>query len=234
MDAKINTPRHAKRRQFIASGLFRDLSSFAQLENKIARLSTTKERGDAFEVFAEAYIKTQKSLQAEEVWPEGTIPQSILRKFKLPLRDLGVDGVFRTLSSEHHGYQAKFRSGRPSLTWDELSTFMGLTDEVDQRVLFTNCNDLPPVMNERSNFYCVRGNDLDRLETDDFETISDWLETGNFQTKQKTPEPHQEEALQNILSSLQTNNRVTAIMACASGKTLIALWLAERMDSRTI
>ena len=129
MDAKITTPRHAKTRQFSSSDLFRGLDSFAQLEDRIERLPTPQEIGTAFEVFAEAYIATQKSLQAEEVWPEGTIPQSILRKFKLPLKDLGVDGVFRTWSSEHHGYQVKFRTDRPSLTWDELSTFMGLSDE---------------------------------------------------------------------------------------------------------
>ena len=230
----MSSPRHAKTRQFIASGLFRGLDSFAQLEDRIERLPTPQERGAAFEVFAEAYIATQKSLQAEEVWPEGTIPQSILRKFKLPLRDLGIDGVFRTWATEHHGYQVKFRTGRPSLTWDELSTFMGLTDEVDQRVLFTNCDTLPKVMQDRRDFFPVRGNDLDRLTTGDLKAIEEWLDTGTFRPERKTPLPHQEEALENIVAGLQTDDRVTSIMACGTGKTLVTLWLAERMSSRTI
>ncbi len=225
--------KHRKASQFSKSGLFRGLHSFSELEDRVSALPR-ENRGDAFEVFAEAYISTQKSLEADEVWPEGTIPESILRKFNLPPKDLGVDGVFRTWSNEYHGYQVKFRSGRPSLTWDELSTFMGLTDEVDQRVLFTNCDDFPAVMNERSKFYCIRGNDLDRLTGAEFRAIEEWLDTGTFQPKRKTPYPHNEEALENILSGLRTNDRVTSIMACATGKTLVGLWLAERLGSRRI
>jgi hypothetical protein len=44
---------------------------------------------------------------------------------------------------------------------------MGLTDQVGERVLFTNCDDLPSVMDDRSGFYCIRGTDLDRLTKDD-------------------------------------------------------------------
>ncbi len=84
---------------------------------------------------------------------------------------MGVDGIFETHLGQFNAYQAKFRSGRPSLNWTELSTFMGLTDQVEQRVVITNCNDLSQVMNERSGFYCIRGSDLDRLEPRDFRAI---------------------------------------------------------------
>ena len=47
--------------------------------------------------------------------------------------DKGVDGVFATQLGGHHAYQVKFRTGRPSLTWDELSNFIGLVDRVDRR-----------------------------------------------------------------------------------------------------
>ena len=40
---------------------------------------------------------------------------------------------------------------------------MGLTDQVGERVLFTNCDDLPSVMDGRSGFFCIRGADLERL-----------------------------------------------------------------------
>jgi len=52
--------------------------------------------------------------------------------------------------SEYQAYQAKFRSDLAALSWQELPTFMGLTDQVSERVLITNTNDLPDVMNERS------------------------------------------------------------------------------------
>ena len=87
------------------------------------------------------------------------------------LKDMGADGVYRTLSGQYNAYQSKFRTGRPALDWTELSTFMGLTDQVSERVLFTNCKDLSPVMDDRSGFFCIRGNDLERLTRDDLEEL---------------------------------------------------------------
>ena len=218
----------------IRLGLLKGLRSLSELEDRIAALPTPKQRGDAFEVFAEAYLATQKIVQASEVWPDQHIPIDVLAALKLPGRDHGVDGVLRTWSGNLSAYQVKFRTGRPALTWDELSTFMGLTDQVDERVLFTNCDDLAAVMNERSGFYCIRGSDLDRLTESDFQTISDWLETGQVQAKRKTPRPHQAEALDALSSGLADHDRVTGVMACATGKTLVALWLAERIGHQRL
>ena len=71
--------------------------------------------------------------------------------------------ALKTWSGKYDAYQSKFRTGRPALTWQELTTFMGLTDQVGERVLFTNCDDLPSVMDGRSGFFCIRGADLERL-----------------------------------------------------------------------
>jgi hypothetical protein len=44
------------RAAFVHSQLFAGLTSFAPLETRIAALPEEKARGDAFEVFAEAYL----------------------------------------------------------------------------------------------------------------------------------------------------------------------------------
>jgi uncharacterized small protein (DUF1192 family) len=49
--------KHFKAAAFVNSQLFAGLTSFAQLETRIAALPDEKARGDAFEVFAEAYPK---------------------------------------------------------------------------------------------------------------------------------------------------------------------------------
>ena len=54
----------ARARHFSTSGLFGGLGSFAELEARITDLVGNKERGDAFEVFAEAYLATQKINQS--------------------------------------------------------------------------------------------------------------------------------------------------------------------------
>jgi hypothetical protein len=94
-----------------------------------------------------------------------------------------VDGVLQTLLGQFNAYQIKFRTGRPSLTRRELSTFIGLADSphIHSRVLLTNCDELPAVLNDRQGFFCIRGSDLDRLEAGDFRAIEAWLaETKSF------------------------------------------------------
>ncbi len=229
-------PKHHKASHFLKSGLFDNLSSFAELEDRISKLPTTTDVGDAFEVFAEAYFFTQKIEQAEEVWPFKSIPSSIKEDLSLGTnqQDMGVDGVYKSTSGEFNAYQAKFRTGRPSLTWREISTFMGLTDNVNQRVLFTNSNDMPSVINDRTGFHCIRGNDLDRLDKNDFETILKWLQSGEVEVERKAPLPHQDEAIKDILTALNDEDRATALMACGTGKTLVALWVSEQMDCQNI
>jgi superfamily II DNA or RNA helicase len=226
--------RHPRARHFSASGLFGGLGSFAELEARIAALDGNKERGDAFEVFAEAYLATQKITQSDEVWPGETLPIALIKQLSLPLSDMGVDGVYRTLDGAHHAYQVKFRSRRPALNWTELSTFMGLADRAVQKLVFTNCDDLPEVMNERRGFVCVRGSDLDRLTASDLAVIDTWLRGEVIAHKLKTPLPYQREALDDIARGLVAGDRATAVMACGSGKTLVALWAAQEMGVKRI
>ena len=75
-----------------------------------------RQRGDAFEVFVEAYLSIDKMAQVEEVWVVGKVPEKIRRCLNLPSRDVGYDGVFRTKAGELVLYQAKFRSARTPLS----------------------------------------------------------------------------------------------------------------------
>ena len=228
--------RHPKAALFVRQNLFAGLTSFEDLEARIAGLPDTQLRGDAFEVFAEAYLATQRKHDAVTIWPLASAPTQTLQHLGLAAQDYGVDGIFQTILSSFNAYQVKFRTNRPALTWRELSTFMGLADspQIHSRILFTNCDELPPVINERQGFFCIRGSDLDRLETDDFRAIEAWLADSAFTAPKKQPLPHQSEALDALIPALETNDRVSAIMACGTGKTLMALWIAERRQASRI
>ena len=143
--------------------------------------------GDAFEVFAEAYLATQKLVGAEEVWPADQVPIAVLKACRLPIKDMGADGVYKTCAGQYNAYQSKFRTGRPSLAWQELSTFMGLTDQVGERVLFTNCDDLSSIMDDRSGFFCIRGTDLERLTKDDLEAIAELASWSSLHAETQEP-----------------------------------------------
>lgn len=227
-------PKHPKANLYLQRNIFDGISKFPDLEQRIAELPTKQERGDAFEVFAEACLSTQRLYQAKTVWPFSALPPAIKDRFALGQNDSGVDGVFETHLDELHAYQAKFRTGRPALTWDELSTFMGLTDRIAERLVFTNCNELSEVMTDRRGFYSIRGTDLDRLQAEDFQAIHRWLSGGLVERKYKSPLPRQQEALDAILDALKDKDRATIIMPCGTGKTLVALWAAEQLESRTV
>jgi len=91
------------------------------------------------------------------------------------MADMGVDGVFVTPAEEPVCYQSKFRTGRPALTWTELSTFYGLADVGGRRLVFTNCDEVARVAEERLGAIFVRGSDLDRLTPEDFQILEAWL-----------------------------------------------------------
>ncbi|MBI5772761.1 MAG: DEAD/DEAH box helicase family protein [Verrucomicrobia bacterium] len=227
---------HPKAASFVRQNLFAGVNGFAELESRIAALPDEQSRGAAIEVFAEAYLATQRKHDAATVWPLTSVPSQILQKLGLAAQDYGVDGVFQTLLGKFNAYQVKFRTNRPALTWRELSTFMGLADspQIRSRVLLTNCDELPSVLNERQGFFCIRGSDLDRLAADDFRAIEAWLADAAFIAPKKQPQPHQTEALDALLPALEAHDRVSAIMACGTGKTLVALWVAERRQASRI
>jgi hypothetical protein len=75
--------RHCKAGRFVQLRLFSGLSVFSDLEQRIADLPDEKTRGDAFEVFAEAYLATQRKHDAAHVWPHGSVPLDILKNLLL-------------------------------------------------------------------------------------------------------------------------------------------------------
>ena len=225
---------HGKTHEFRRLGLFVGINSFSELERRIEALTDEKQKGDAFEVFAEAYLATHRVGMAKHVWPDKAIPPSLRKRLRLSARDVGADGVIETVAGKYRGYQAKFRTGRTPLTWSEVSTFFGVTDHCDDRLLFTNSDDVSEIADERDKFLSIRGSDLDLLETEDFDAIQTWLAGKKVIRKKNPPREYQQRALDVILSELNQQDRATAVMACGTGKTFVALWVAEAIAKRTV
>ena len=153
----------------IRRGLYDDLHSFTELEQRISALGdeNTKVVGDAFEVFVEGYLATHQKMQAEAVWLVGQVPQDIRQQLNLPNDAKGIDGVFRTRTGTLVPYQVKFRSQRAYLTYTEIAPFLGLTERATDRIVFTNSNELAEDVKNRDAMRTVRGIDFDDLTEDD-------------------------------------------------------------------
>jgi hypothetical protein len=169
--------KHANARLLIGCGLYDNLQSFAELEQRISALGdeNTKAVGDAFEVFVEGYLATHQKLQAEAVWLVGQVPQGIRQQMNLPNDAKGIDGIFRTRTGVLVPYQVKFRSQRAYLTYTQIAPFLGLTERATDRIVFTNSNELAEDVKNRDAMRTVRGIDFDDLTKDGLEAISAWL-----------------------------------------------------------
>jgi superfamily II DNA or RNA helicase len=228
--------KHNQASLLISQGIFDDLKSFREFELRVSSLSdlNSKAQGDAFEIFVEAYLATQPILQCEETWIVGDIPVDIREKLNLPRDTKGIDGVYRSALGTLVPYQVKFRSHRPALGFSEVAPFLGVTEKAIDRLLITNCDSIAIDVQNRTGVRSLRGVDFDQLKEQDFIVIEDWLKKIPKQRKSINPDPYQLEALESISSHFLTNDRGTVVMACGTGKTLVALWAVEQSKSKSI
>src|SRR5262249_16178764 len=103
------------------------------------------------------------------------------------------------------------------------------------RIVFTNSNELAEDVKNRDAMRTVRGIDFDDMTDDDFKAISCWLREQPVAISKLAPRhPDQIEALQCIRETLPKSDRSHVVMACGTGKTLVALWAAEALKPKTI
>jgi superfamily II DNA or RNA helicase len=228
--------KHANAGLLIRRGLYDNLRSFAELEQRISALGDehSKVVGDALEVFVEGYLATHQKLQAEAVWLVGQVPQDIRLQLNLPKDAKGIDGVFRTRTGILVPYQVKFRSQRAYLTYTEIAPFLGLTERATDRIVFTNSNELAEDVKNRDAMRTVRGIDFDDLTKDELRAISAWLREQPVAIKKPQPREYQIEALAKISNTLVKSDRALVVMAPGTGKTLVALWAAEALKPKTV
>jgi predicted helicase len=228
--------KHPNAAKLVRRGLYDDLQSFSQLEQRISDLGdeNSKVVGDALEVFVEGYLATHQKLQAETVWLVGQVPFDIRQQMNLPKDAKGIDGIFRTRTGALVPYQVKFRSQRAYLTYTEIAPFLGLTERATDRIVFTNSNELAEDVKNRDAMRTVRGIDFDDLTPDELRAIGGWLRQQPTAIPKLIPRPHQVEALSKIADTLAQSNRAQVVMACGTGKTLVALWAVEQLKPKTV
>jgi predicted helicase len=130
-------------------------------------------------------------------------------------------------------YQVKFRSGRPTLTWDDLGNFYGLSRWADDTLLFTNCEDFVDEVKDQSSI-TISGRYLDELKP---EILQRALAPSMIKESSKlaiTADPHQERAIADSVQHFEGNDRGQYISACGTGKTFTSFWIAEALRAKTV
>jgi superfamily II DNA or RNA helicase len=227
--------KHKEARTFLKRGFFEGLKSFRDFEIRTEQLANTKEVGDAFEILVEAYLYLNPVLNAKDVWLVGEVPLTIRKRLNLPRGTKGIDGVYEDAAGNLIPYQAKYRTDKDTLSYTEVSSFLGVTEEsLKDRVIFTNARDLASDITNRKGLRTVRAAQFHSLEEEDFSRIHAWLCDKKGEFKRWLPQPHQKEAIEKITAELKQASRTTAVMACGTGKTLVALWAAEAQKPKTV
>ena len=230
------TSKHYQAPSLISQKTFDGIKSFREFEQRVSNLffTNTKAQGDAFEIFVEAYLATQPILQCQETYLVGDIPVDIRETLNLPNDSKGIDGVYKSMLGDFVPYQVKFRSNRPALGFNEVAPFLGITEKATDRLLITNCDTIAIDVQNRTGIRSLRGVDFDQLTEEDFTVIENWLKQKPEKRKLLKPDPYQCEALDDIADHFTTNDRGTVVMACGTGKTLVALWAVEQSKARSI
>ncbi len=220
---------------FRRSSLFKGLSAFSDFEQRLRDLANTKEVGDAFEILVEGYLHTQPTMQAKNVWLVGQVPLRIRKQLNLPSDSKGIDGIVETRSGDFVPYQVKYRTDTAVLSYGEVSSFLGITERsCKDRLLFTNARELAKDIANRDGLRSVRAMQFHALTTEGFSAIEAWLDEKPIKHERRTPRPYQQEGIRQITETLKTQDRTNAVMACGTGKTLVALWVAETLEPKNV
>ena len=228
--------KHKSAPWFLKQGFFEGIKSFKEFEGRAGKLANTVEMGDALEILVEALLHLDKVLNAKDVWVVGSIPSHIRKALNLPNDSKGIDGVYEDQAGNYIPYQVKYRTDMDTLPYGEISPFLGITEKsLQDRMIFTNARKLSVDVANRTGIRSFRADKFHELTEADFKDIYAWLTDKKTEPNNRyAPLTHQREAIEKITAGLKEADRTTAVMACGTGKTLVALWAAEAQDPKTV
>jgi superfamily II DNA or RNA helicase len=188
-------------------------------------------KGKQFEVFVKWFLENDPVWKSEvdKVWMWDDYPDRWGK-------DCGIDLVFRDKNNEIWAVQAKCYDREYPVTKSDVDKFLSESNRalIQRRLLIATTDNLGP--NARK--VCA---DQEKPVTlflySDFEdsaieypvSISDLSQT-KLKPKPK-PRDHQTEAIEKVAKGFKDANKGQLIMACGTGKTLITLWIKEKLKA---
>jgi len=150
--------------------------------------------------------------------------------------DCGIDLVARAYDGKLWAIQSKAYDEQYAIKKADIDTFLSESSRsvFSFRLLIASTNLIGHTANktvqaQEKKVGLMMLSDLMKSEID-------WPQTPDHlvanRPARKTPRPHQEKAIEDVLAGFSKNNRGQLIMACGTGKTLVSLWAAEKLKSK--
>lgn len=204
--------------------------TFPHIEQTIRALGSEKAIGDAFEWLCRFFLcnasQYKSELKAVWLWNEW------------PGRwgaDKGIDLVAEATDGKLWAIQAKGVSPERTIPKREMDSFLSESNrtQFDYRLIIASTDDIGRnawdtlKAQEKPVGVVLRG----ELLTAELR----WPTRIGEQPPAipvKEPRPHQQAAIAKVVEGFRTHDRGQLIMACGTGKTVTALWIAEQLNSR--
>ena len=193
--------------------------------------SDSDERGKLFEKVTKWFLKTDPTFASElrevwlwDEWPEADGP------------DVGIDIVAETYDGNLWAIQAKCYDIDNYVSTSHIDRFLAASADPKfaHRLLISTgpISKLGERTINKQNEYKSTAFFLRHNLT---ESPVDWLafldESRPALPDKKTPRDHQQHAIDDVIASFASNEKGRLIMACGTGKTLVSLWISERLES---
>ncbi|MDB2663277.1 Helicase associated domain protein, partial [Paracoccaceae bacterium] len=191
-------------------------------------------KGDKFEVFCKWFLENDPewSKIVDQVWLWDDYPNKWQRQ------DLGTDLVFIDNDGLIWAVQAKCYSEHRTITKSDMDSFLADTGrkEVDRRLWMQTTNKM-----EAKAEKTLRGQDkpvtifaLNDFRNAPLEYPASFADLYEAKVKERPkPDPHQVDAVKDVVAGLQSSDRGQMIMACGTGKTFTTLWIKEAIQAHT-
>jgi predicted helicase len=194
-----------------------------------------REKGTYFEELMLCYLRNEATYRDlySDVWTYGE--WAALQG--LDKRDAGIDLVARTQGTgEIHAIQCKLYAEDYRLQKSDIDSFFTASGKKPfaHRVIVSTTNHWSTHAEDalRDQQPPVSKIDLNDLENSQIDWAKYQPKTAPVLKVKKQLRPHQERALEGVLTGLQTADRGKLIMACGTGKTFTSLKIAEALAGK--
>lgn len=193
----------------------------------------SNKRGEYFEkVFIPWFLKTDPewSSQVQQVWLWDDYPHRWGK-------DCGIDLVYEDTQGKHWAVQSKCVSPDREISKAEIDSFLSESSDprIHGRLLIASTDGIGKnaqqvIDRQEKQVVCFLLEHF-RHSAVEFPASPEDLSTGQRKEK-RTPRPHQQEAIRNVVEGFQKEDRGQLLMACGTGKTLTSLWIKEALNAK--
>lgn len=208
-------------------------SSFEDVQAAIKKLPKSK-REPAFREFTRTYLLLNPGLGIKEVWQanDPNIPAKIRKK----LTNLAEGDLVAQRGSQVWVIRPKMMDPKAKIDKKEIFSMKLSATGADKTILVTDKTTLDASSKKllgNSQISTVEGVNFQQLNQDFFSDWQKYHKSGKV-PKRKRAKPRPDDqgvAIEKLTKALEKADRTQMLAACGFGKTLVGLWVTEKMDA---